>query len=93
MAFATLTLCQLFHAFNVRSEDQSVFALGLFSNRAMNRAFCVGMVMQLSVLLFPPFMAVFSTVAMTWQQWMAVFGLAMSPIALCEMVKAVGKKR
>ena len=26
MAFATLTLCQLFHAFNVRSEDRSLFA-------------------------------------------------------------------
>ena len=33
MAFATLTLCQLFHAFNVRSEDRSLFAQGALSNR------------------------------------------------------------
>ena len=30
MAFATLTFCQLFHAFDVRSEDQSIFKIGLF---------------------------------------------------------------
>lgn len=42
MAFATLTLCQLFHAFNVRSEDRSLFAQGALSNPAMNRAFLVG---------------------------------------------------
>ena len=32
MAFATLTLCQLFHAFNVRSEDRSLLEQGLLSN-------------------------------------------------------------
>ena len=53
MAFATLTMCQLFHAFNVRSEDRSLFAQGVLSNPAMNRAFLAGMAMQLSVLLLP----------------------------------------
>ena len=51
MAFATLTFCQLFHAFDVRSEDQSIFKLGILSNPAMNKAFLVGMVLQLAVLL------------------------------------------
>ena len=39
MAFATLTLCQLFHAFDVRSEEHSLFHIGIFSNPAMNKAF------------------------------------------------------
>ena len=62
MAFATLTLCQLFHAFDVRSESQSLFHIGVFSNPAMNKAFLVGLGLQLSVLCFPPFQAVFQTV-------------------------------
>lgn len=42
MAFATLTLSQLFHAFDVRSEETSLFRLGFFSNPAMNKAFLAG---------------------------------------------------
>ncbi len=44
MAFATLTISQLFHAFDVRSEDRSLFAIGVFSNPAMNKAFLAGVV-------------------------------------------------
>lgn len=93
MAFATLTMTQLFHAFNVRSETASLFSLGLFSNKAMNKAFVVGMAMQLAVLLLPPLQAVFSTVPLTGLQWMTVAALALAPVAVCEIVKAFGKHR
>lgn len=92
MAFATLTLCQLFHAFNVRSEDRSLFAQGALSNPAMNRAFLVGMALQLSVLLVPPLQGVFAVTAMDSAQWLAVFGLAVAPIPICEIAKALGRK-
>ncbi|MCI8423855.1 MAG: cation-translocating P-type ATPase [Lawsonibacter sp.] len=89
MAFATLTLSQLFHAFNVRSEDRSVFALGLFSNGAMNKAFLAGLALQLAVLLLPPLQGVFSTVPMDGAQWLAVLALAAAPIPICEGAKAL----
>ena len=92
MAFATLTLCQLFHAFNVRSEDRSLFAQGALSNPAMNRAFLVGMALQLSVLLVPPLQGVFAVTAMDSAQWLAVFGLAAAPIPICEITKVLGRK-
>lgn len=91
MAFATLTLTQLFHAFNVRSETASLFAMGVFSNRAMNKAFLAGLAMQLAVLLLPPLRAVFSTVPLTALQWMTVAALALVPVAVCEVSKAVGR--
>ena len=90
MAFATLTLCQLFHAFNVRSEDRSLFAQGVFSNPAMNRAFLAGLIMQLSVLLIPPLQGVFSVTPMTPAQWCTVLALAFAPIPICEAAKAFG---
>jgi len=91
MAFATLTLCQLFHAFNVRSEDRSLFAQGVFSNPAMNRAFLAGLIMQLSVLLIPPLQGVFSVTPMTPAQWCTVLALAFAPIPICEAAKAFGR--
>lgn len=87
MAFATLTLSQLFHGFNVRSERQSLFSLGFFSNPAMNQAFLVGLTLQLGVLLLPPLQEVFSVIPLDSQQWMAVLGLAVLPIPVCEVVK------
>ncbi|MFQ9411661.1 MAG: cation transporting ATPase C-terminal domain-containing protein [Evtepia gabavorous] len=59
MAFATLTLSQLFHAFDVRSEETSLFRLGFFSNPAMNKAFLAGVVLQGLVLLLPPLQGAF----------------------------------
>ena len=87
MAFATLTLCQLFHAFNVRSEEQSLFRMGVTSNPAMNRAFLVGMVLQLSVLLLPPLQTIFSVVPLSGGAWLAVLTLSILPIPVCEAVK------
>ena len=92
MAFATLTMCQLFHAFNVRSEESSLFSMGIFSNPAMNRAFLAGMAMQLSVLLLPPLQRVFSVVPMDGRQWFWVLALAAAPIPVCELGKALRKK-
>ena len=92
MAFATLTLCQLSHAFNVRSEDRSLFAQGVLSNPAMNRAFLAGLAMQLSVLLVPPLQGVFSVTPMNAPQWFTVLALAMAPIPICEWAKAAGRK-
>ena len=93
MAFATLTMSQLFHAFNVRSEHRSLFVQGMFSNPAMNRAFLTGLILQLAVLLIPPLQDVFSVTGMTGGQWLAVLGLAITPIPVCEVEKAIRSRR
>ena len=92
MAFATLTLCQLFHAFDARSEQASLMQIGLFSNPSMNKAFFIGLAMQLAVLCLPPLQKIFSTVPMTGGQWLTVLGLAAAPLIVCELVKAAGRR-
>ena len=89
MAFATLTFCQLFHAYDVRSETRSIARIGLLTNPAMNRAFLVGMALQLSVLLIPPLQAVFQVCPLTGAEWLAVLGLSLTPLAVCEVEKAL----
>ena len=77
----------------MRSEDHSIFHIGLFSNHAMNKAFLAGMALQLSVLLFPPLMAVFRAVPLSGAQWLAVLGLSLTPTVVCEIEKAVRRKQ
>ena len=93
MAFATLTFCQLFHAFDVRSEKASLFHIGVFSNRAMNKAFLVGLVMQLAVLCLPPLQGIFSTTNLNVVEWVVVLLLALTPLVICEIVKAVHRRK
>ena len=87
MAFATLTLCQLFHAYDVRSDHRSLFEIGLFSNPSMNRAFLAGILLQCAVLLLPPLQTVFSVVPLNAAEWLTVLLLSLTPTAVCEGVK------
>ena len=89
MAFATLTFCQLFHAFDVRSEDQSIFSIGIFTNSAMNKAFLVGMVLQLAVLLVPFLQPIFSVCSLTAVEWLCVLVLSVLPVLICEIEKVI----
>ncbi len=93
MAFATLTFCQLFHAYDVRSEHQSIAHIGLLTNPAMNKAFLVGMALQLSVLLVSPLMAVFQVCMLSPVEWLVVLGLSLTPLVICETEKAVRRGR
>ena len=93
MAFATLTFSQLFHAFDVRSETTPLFRLGWFSNPAMNRAFLAGAALQGAVLLAPPLQGVFAVVPMDLAQWGIVLGLALTPLVVCEIEKALRRAR
>lgn len=89
MAFAALTFSQLFHALDVRSDETSLFRLGLFSNPAMNKAFLAGMALQLAVLLLPPLRGAFSVVPLDGACWLTVLGLALTPLVVCELEKTL----
>ena len=93
MAFATLTLSQLFHAFDVRSEETGLLRLGVLSNPAMNKAFLAGLALQLAVLLVPPLRGAFGVVLLPPAAWGAVAALALTPLVLCEGVKAAARRR
>ena len=93
MAFATLVFCELTRAFAVRSEKRSVFQIGLFSNKTMNIAFLVGLVLQLCVLFIPPLQSIFSITSLPAQDWLIVVGLGLCPLIISEITKAIGRVR
>ena len=59
MAFATLGLIQLLHAFNVKSVYQSVFKVGLFRNKTFNWAIPVAFVLLMATIVVPGFNSLF----------------------------------
>lgn len=83
MAFCVLSLSQLVHSFNMRSEH-SVLKLGLLSNRKLVVAcgFCA--ILMVSVVLFPPLSALFQTTALTAFQWLIVAALSLCPLLVVE---------
>ena len=86
MAFAVLSLSQLVHSYNARSQGP-VLELGLFSNGKLNLACLVCAFLMVSVILFPPLAGVFQTVALTLPQWGLVLGLSAAPLAVVEAEK------
>ena len=83
MAFCVLSLSQLVHSLNMRSEH-SVLKLGLLSNRKLVVAcgFCA--ILMVSVVLFPPLSALFQTTALTAFQWLIVAALSLCPLLVVE---------
>jgi Ca2+-transporting ATPase len=64
MVFTTLTLSQMGHALAIRSGRDSLFKIGLFSNKALLGAVLLTFVLQLAVVYVPLLQGLFKTVAL-----------------------------
>ena len=88
MAFATLGLIQLFHAFNVKSVYKSLGTVGAFKNKLFNYAILLSAAMLLSVMVIPGLTTVFDVATLTAEQWLFVVGSAFSIVPIVEIAKA-----
>ena len=88
VAFLTLSLSQLVHAFNTRAPQTSLFKIGFFSNRAMVLAFAASAAMLLAVALTPALRRTFDVVPLPAAQWGLVIGLSVAPLVVAELRKA-----
>ena len=89
MAFVTLSLCELFRAYTVRSEYASLFRIGVFSNRNMQLAVSFSIILLLLVCSVPFLQTVFNTHFLAPREWGVVLGLALIPAASEEITKFV----
>ncbi|MFR1385808.1 MAG: calcium-translocating P-type ATPase, PMCA-type [Anaerotignum sp.] len=88
MAFAVLSLSQLVHAFNMRGEG-SLGKLPFCSNKFLLMAFVVGVVLQCVVIMMPPLAGIFQVVPLNGEQWLLTAALALAPLPLVELEKAI----
>ncbi|HHV13661.1 MAG TPA: calcium-translocating P-type ATPase, PMCA-type [Clostridiales bacterium] len=86
MCFAVLSLSQLFHSFNMRSEH-SLSEIGVFGNKNLVLSFIVCTFLQVFVITFAPLASVFQIVPLTARQWSITLLLSFMPIVLVELQK------
>ncbi len=86
MVFTTLTLSQMGHALAVRSRD-SLFRVGLGSNRALLGAVALTFVLQMGVVYLPPMQQFFDTSALSPLELGISLGAALGVFAAVEIEK------
>ncbi|MBI5469686.1 MAG: cation-translocating P-type ATPase [Deltaproteobacteria bacterium] len=93
MAFTVLVFCQKFHVFNCRSMWDSVFRIGVFSNRTLNWAVVVIFGSQLLLIYIPALQTIFKVVPLDMSDWAIVFLASVQPLVLMEIIKAIAPGR
>ena len=88
MAFATLTLARLFHGFNCRGRE-SIFRLGLLSNKYSLYAFGAGVGLLALVIFVPVLHGVFSIESLSLVAIGQIVALSFVPTLIIQFVKMV----
>jgi P-type Ca2+ transporter type 2C len=88
MAFTTLVFFSLFTVFNARSDERSAFA-GLFSNKWLWGAVLLSLLLQVAVVYVPFLQQAFSTVSLSFGDWLYCAAVASSVLWLRELSKIV----
>jgi Ca2+-transporting ATPase len=87
MAFITLSASELFRAYTARSERYPLLKIGVFSNKNMNYAILVSLVLMMAVVYVPFLNTIFDTVPLGWKQWEVMLPLLLIPSVAAEAVK------
>ena len=86
MAFLTMSMCEIFHSFNLRSQRKSIFSL-----KGQNKVLWAAMIGSLALttlLLEVPFLAnAFGFTPIGWDEYAISMGLAILVIPIVEIVK------
>ncbi len=90
MAFCSMSLGELFHAFNMRSE-KSLFKIGFFSNIKFLFAIFICTLLQILTVTVPFLSNIFDTVMLNSQQWFITALFSVAPIVIVEIAKLFRK--
>ncbi len=90
MAFVSLSMLELTHSFNVRSEE-SIFKIGIFKNIYLIGAFALGLILQVSVVIIPQIARIFDVVPLNKIQWIYTMLISISPIFILEIQKKINE--
>lgn len=89
MAFVTLAVSQLFHAFNLRNETKSIFADGLFSNKYLIYSLLGGILIQVIIIYIPFLAEAFKVTPLRFIDWLLMLGIIAVFMLANEIAKAV----
>ncbi len=94
MCFATLVMIELFHSYNLRHDTQSLFGTNIFSNRYLNGAFFISLLLTVLIIVLPiaPLQNAFGVHTLTVLQWLCCVGVAILIIPMAEIYKLIKRK-
>ena len=88
MAFLTLSMAEIFHSYNMRSQTGSIFTLK-HRNWALFGAMAASFVLTAGVIYIPPLASAFEFAPISLLEYAVSIGLALTVIPVVEGVKAV----
>jgi P-type Ca2+ transporter type 2C len=89
MAFTTLVGSELLRAYTSRSERQSLWSMGIFSNRFMVGATAISFLLLMGPLYLPGLQELFEVQSPPLVDWLYVLPLMVVPSAAAEITKAM----
>ena len=92
MAFLTMSMCEIFHSFNMRSQRRSVFTLP-GQNKVLWLAMLGSLALTTAVLEIPAVAAMFGFTPISWGEYLLAMGLALLVVPIVEGVKAFQRAR
>ncbi len=92
MAFMTLSFCEMFHAWNMRSLKGSIFRMKSH-NKMLVFAIGFSFLLSVPVLLIPALQGIFSLAALKPAQYLIGVGLAALIVPLVEIVKMFQRRK
>jgi len=87
MAFATLSISELFRAYTSRSERYSLWDIGVFSNKWMQWAVLASLAIVLAIIYVPFLDPIFDTTLLSLREWMVMTPLILLPAVAAEANK------
>ncbi|MBM3166314.1 MAG: hypothetical protein FJZ94_02525 [Chloroflexi bacterium] len=69
IAFCAVVVFEWLVAFNARSDESTIFRLGIFHNMWLFRAVILAIVLQMAVVYLPPLQIAFKTVLLGAKEW------------------------
>ena len=88
MAFISLSMLELIHSFNVRSEE-SLLKTGLLKNKYLLGAFLIGAILQVGVVIIPKIADIFNVVPLNSKQWLYTAIISALPLLIVEIQKKI----
>ena len=92
MAFISLSMLELVHSFNVRSEE-SLFKAVLFKNKYLIGSFLIGTILQVGVVVIPKIADIFDVVLLNNKQWIYTAIISILPLVIVEIQKKINTIR
>jgi Ca2+-transporting ATPase len=93
MVFTTLCFLQLGHVMAIRSERESLFTQGVFSNLPLFLAVAATIALQLCTIYIPPLNAIFKTQPLTAPELALVLALSSVVFIAVEIEKLIRRKK